>query len=322
MGLQTQLHILFLDEVHPYLEETLTNIGCICHHDYTSSKTVITKKANAYQGIVIRSRIPMDADFLNANPQLQFIGRSGSGMENIDLNVAKHHRITCFSAPEANKNAVAEHALGMLLSLFNHLNAGDIDIRNGNWQRELHRGQEIQGKTIGLIGYGNNGSAFAEKLRSFGCTILAYDKYKTGFGNDFVTEVSLEELQQQANVLSLHIPQNKETMFMVNQEFIQAFKNPFFLINTSRGKLVDTQALVEALKTKKIPGACLDVLEYEKASFSNLFDGDCPPAFEYLLQAKNVILSPHVAGWTTESYLRLSQVLAKKISQYVLQKQN
>jgi len=318
MGLNTQLHILFLDEVHPYLEEKLTDLGCICHHDYTSSTQEITEKAKAYQGIIIRSRIPMNAQFLNTNPHLKFIGRSGSGMENIDLDVAKSHNITCFSAPEANKNAVAEHALGMLLSLFNRLNQGDLDIRNGNWQRELHRGQEIQGKTIGLIGYGNNGSAFAEKLRSFGCTILAYDKYKTGFGNDFVTEVSLEELQKRANILSLHIPQNEETIYMVNIEFIKKFSNPFFLINTSRGKLVDTQALVHSLKDHHILGACLDVLEYEKSSFSKLFDADnCPPAFEYLLNSDKVILSPHVAGWTVESYLRLSKVLAKKITQYV-----
>ena len=321
MGSTKPLHILFLDEVHSFLEESLTEIGCVCHHDYTSSKEDITKKTKAYDGIIIRSRIPMDADFLNANPQLQFIGRSGSGMENIDLKTAEKHNITCFSAPEANKNAVAEHALGMLLALFNHLNLGDLDIRNGNWQRELHRGEEIQGKTIGLIGYGNNGSAFAEKLRSFGCTILAYDKYKTGFGNDFVTEVSLEELQERSDVLSLHIPQNEETIYMVDSQFIQAFIKPFFLINTSRGKLVNTEALVDALKTQKIKGACLDVLEYEKSSFSNLFDsGNCPKAFEYLLKSKHVILSPHVAGWTTESYLRLSQVLAKKITQYVLQK--
>lgn len=321
MGSTKPLHILFLDEVHSFLEESLTEIGCVCHHDYTSSKEDITKKAKAYDGIIIRSRIPMDADFLNANPQLQFIGRSGSGMENIDLKTTEKHNITCFSAPEANKNAVAEHALGMLLALFNHLNLGDLDIRNGNWQRELHRGEEIQGKTIGLIGYGNNGSAFAEKLRSFGCTILAYDKYKTGFGNDFVTEVSLKELQERSDILSLHIPQNEETIYMVDSQFIQAFIKPFFLINTSRGKLVNTEALVDAIKTQKIKGACLDVLEYEKSSFSNLFDsGNCPKAFEYLLKSKHVILSPHVAGWTTESYLRLSQVLAKKITQYVLQK--
>lgn len=318
MDTNKKLKVLFLDEVHPYLEEKLMEIGCICHHDYTSSKEKIVEKAKQFDGIIIRSRIPMDKDFLNSNTQLLFIGRSGSGMENIDLITAQKHQIKCFSAPEANKNAVAEHALGMILSLFNHLNLGDLDIRNGNWRRELHRGVEITGKTIGLIGYGNNGSAFAEKLRSFGCSILAYDKYKTGFGNDFVTEVELEELQNKADILSLHIPQNEETMFMVNSNFINAFNKPFFLINTSRGKLVNTQSLVDALKTEKIRGACLDVLEYEKTSFSNLFEKDnCPPAFEYLLNAKNVILSPHVAGWTTESYLRLSQVLAKKITKYV-----
>lgn len=321
MSSKKHLNVLFLDEVHPLLEEKLTQINCICHHDYTSNKSEITEKAKHYDGIIIRSRIPMDADFLNANPQLQFIGRSGSGMENIDLKTANKHQIQCFSAPEANKNAVAEHALAMLLSLFNHINHGDLDIRNGNWRREFHRGQEISRKTIGLIGYGNNGSAFAQKLRSFGCTILAYDKYKTGFSNDFVTEVELEELQKQSDVISLHIPQNKETINMVNTPFIETCSKPFFLINTSRGKLVNTEALVDALKTSKIQGACLDVLEYEKASFSTLFEeNNCPEAFEYLLKSKEVILSPHVAGWTTESYIRLSQVLAKKIINYVTQK--
>jgi len=318
MLLKENLKVLFLDEVHPFLENKLSQIGCICYHDYNSNHDEITEKAKQFDGIIIRSRIPMDASFINANPQLLFIGRSGSGMENIDLSAAKKNNIACFSAPEANKNAVAEHALAMILSLFNHINLGDQDIRNRNWRRELHRGQEIFGKTIGLIGYGNNGSAFAQKLRSFGCEILAYDKYKTGFSNDFVTEVSLEELQNNSDILSLHIPQNEETIYMVDEAFIQSFSKPFFLINTSRGKLVNTQSLAQALQTKQILGACLDVLEYEKTSFSTLFENNnCPEAFEYLLNSKNVILSPHVAGWTTESYLRLSQVLAKKISNYV-----
>lgn len=323
MSAKKTLHVLFLDEVHDYLEEKLIELGCICHHDYTSPKSEIIDKAKNYDGIIIRSRIPMDAEFLNANPQLQFIGRSGSGMENIDLEIAQKHNITCFSAPEANKNAVAEHALAMILSLFNHINLGDLDVRQGNWRRELHRGQELTGKTVGLIGYGNNGSAFAQKLRSFGCTVLAYDKYKTGFSSDYVTEVELDELKARTEVLSLHIPQNQETINMVDEGFIQSFAKPFFLINTSRGKLVNTESLVNALESSKILGACLDVLEYEKSSFSNLFEDDnCPEAFQYLLESKKVILSPHVAGWTTESYLRLSQVLAKKISNYVTQTSN
>lgn len=312
------LNVLFIDEVHPLLEQGLIKLGCTCHHDYSGNYQEIKKKSKDYHGLIIRSRIPMDAEFLNANPHLIFIGRSGSGMENIDLPSAEKNNIICINAPEANKNAVAEHAIGMLLSLFNKLNLGDIDIRNGNWQREFHRGEEIQGKTIGLIGYGNNGSSLAEKLRSFGCRILAYDKYKEGFGNDFVEEVNLEYLKNEADVLSLHIPQNAETKYMIDSDFINSFKKPFYLINTSRGKLVSTNDLMNGLKSNKIKGACLDVLEYEKASFSNLFEeNNSPAAFRYLLESDKVILSPHVAGWTKESYIRLSEVLLKKISKYI-----
>lgn len=312
------INILFIDEVHPFLQQSFESKGYTCDLDYTSDKNTLINKCKNYQGIIIRSRIPMDKEFLEANPQLMFIGRSGSGMENIDLPTAKALNIACFNAPEANKNAVAEHALGMILSLFNKLNMGDSDIRNGQWRREFHRGEEITGKTVGLIGYGNNGSAFAEKLRSFGCTILAYDKYKTGFGNDFVTEVDLDDLKLKSDIISLHIPQNKETRFMVNSDFINSCSKNFHLINTSRGKIVHTKSLVEAIENGKIKGACLDVLEFEKTSFSDLFDNEnTPEEFTFLLNSNRVILSPHVAGWTHESYLRLSKVLSQKINQFL-----
>lgn len=314
MSKTNPIKVLFIDEVHESLEQDLTRIGVVCDHDYKSNKQDIQSKVKDYQGIIIRSRIPLDAEFLKANKHLLFIGRSGSGMENIDLPMAESLNINCFNAPEANKNAVAEHAMGMILSLFNKLNLGDRDIRNGNWQRELHRGEELFGKTIGIIGYGHNGSSFAEKLRSFGCKIIAYDKYKTGFSNDFVTEVSLKELKQKSDVISLHIPQNDETKYLINNVFIDSCAKPFFLINTSRGKIVDTISLVNALNSKQIKGACLDVLEFEKTSFSNLFEQDeIPKAFRDLLDTEKVILSPHVAGWTTESYIRLSEVLSNKI---------
>ncbi|MGB0883810.1 MAG: NAD(P)-dependent oxidoreductase [Flavobacteriales bacterium] len=305
------MNVLFLDEVHPHLEAQLRSWGCSVWHDYESSTKQLIEKFQTIQIMVIRSRVPVDAEFLRSFPNLNCIARSGSGMENIDLEVASQLGVHCFSAPEANKNAVAEHALGMILSLFNRLPFADADVRAGHWNRELFRGEELMGKTVGLIGYGNNGSAFAEKLRSFGCTILAYDKYKTGFSNDFVQESTMDDLFQASDVLSLHIPQTPETLTLVNTEFISKFEKPFFLINTSRGKIVETKALAEALKSKKIKGACLDVLEYESKSFTKTVIQT--PDFEYLINSKQVILSPHVAGWTHESYWRLSDVLAKKI---------
>lgn len=307
------MKILFIDQVHNLLEETLTEKGFSCFHDYFSTKEELQVICKGYQGIVIRSRIPIDKEFLNANKQLKFIARSGSGMENIDLEIAKKNNTLCFSAPYGNKNAVAEHAVGMLLALFNNLLIADLEIRNGVWQREANRGLEIMGKTVGIIGYGNNGSAFAEKLRSFGCKILAYDKYKTGFGNDFVEEATMEEIYQNADILSLHIPQNKETIHLVDKKYIKKFDKSIYLINTSRGKIVDTKGLVWAINKNKVKGACLDVLEFEKSSFSNIFSGNSPKEMTELLQSSKVILSPHVAGWTKESYIRLSESLAKQI---------
>jgi D-3-phosphoglycerate dehydrogenase len=311
-----KMKVLFIDQVHEYLEKTLVNKGFSCFHDYFSSKEEIQEIAKDYGGLVIRSRIPIDKEFLEANAHLKFIARSGSGMENIDTATAKKLGIECFSSPFGNKNAVAEHALGMLLALFNNLLIADLEIRNGVWQREANRGIEIMGKTIALIGYGNNGSAFAEKLRAFGCKILAYDKYKTGFGNDFVTEANMETIFEQADIVSFHIPQNSETINLCNDTYISSFKKDIYVINTSRGKIVNTQSLVNALEKGKVKGACLDVLEYEKSSFENVFNGDTPPAMHYLLKSNRVILSPHVAGWTKESYLRLSESLANQILRF------
>lgn len=307
------MKILFIDEVHDYLEKTLVKQGFSCFHDYFSSKEEIQVKAKDYEGLVIRSRIPLDKDFLESNAHLKFIARSGSGMENIDLATAEKIGIKCFNAPYANKNAVAEHVIGMLLSLFNNLNNGDIEIRNGVWQREANRGIEIMGKTIGIIGYGNNGSALAEKLRSFGCRILAYDKYKAGFGNDFVEESNMEEIFENADILSLHIPQNEETISLVDDAYLNSFKKEIFLVNTARGKIVKTESLALAIKKGKVLGACLDVLESEKSSFKNIFHGKTSFGLQELLKSNRVIFSPHVAGWSKESYLRLSQSLARQI---------
>jgi len=310
--------VAFLDTVHPVLWDGLIQIGFDCHDLTKSSLEEIEKSISGVHGIVIRSRFPMNADFLSKANQLEFIARSGAGMENIDVAFCTQNNIQLFNAPEGNRNAVAEHALGMLLSLFNKLIKCDTEVRNGIWKREENKGIEIEGKTIGIIGYGNNGSAFAKVLSGFGCNILAYDKYKSGFSNSFVQESTLENLLQQADVISLHIPQNDETTWMINKSFIDSCAKNIYLINLSRGKIVKTDDLVEGIKSSKVLGACLDVLEYEKSSFENMFDdfNNLPDAFQYILKSDKVILSPHVGGWTHESYYKLSKVLLNKILEF------
>jgi D-3-phosphoglycerate dehydrogenase len=265
-----------------------------------------------YDGIVIRSRFTIDKHFLDKASNLKFIGRVGAGLENIDCDYAASKGVHLISAPEGNRNAVGEHALGMLLSLFNKLNKADAEVRNGKWLREENRGIELDGKTVGLIGYGNMGKSFAKKLRGFDVQVLCYD-IKPNVGDENCKQVSLEEIQQKADVLSLHTPQTHLTTNMIDADFIKQFQKPFWLINTARGKSVVTKDLVEALKTNQVLGAGLDVLEYEKASFENLFTTNMPEAFDYLIHAENVILSPHVAGWTVESKQKLAQTIVNKI---------
>ena len=307
------MKILHLDNNHPLLLNQLNDLGYTNHEDFKSSKEDIETKIAAYDGIIIRSRFSIDQQFLDAAKNLKFIGRIGAGLENIDCDYAKQKGVHLIAAPEGNRNAVGEHTLGMLLSLFNKLNKADKDVRNGNWLREDNRGLELDGKTLGLIGYGNMGKAFAKKLRGFDVTVLCYD-IKPNVGDENATQVSLETLQCNADVLSLHTPQTPLTVNMVNSEFISDFKKPFWLINTARGKSVVTEDLVSALKTGKILGAGLDVLEYEKSSFENLFASNhMPEAFKYLITAENVLLTPHVAGWTVESNIKLAQTILDKI---------
>lgn len=305
--------VIFIDSVHPILEQRLTQAGFICERHFKTTFEELTKiLPNAY-GLVLRSRFTIDAAFLAHCPQLKFIARSGSGLENIDRQTCEFKQIRLYNSPEGNRNAVAEHALGMLLSLLNKLNKADKEVRSGIWSREQNRGEELDGKTVGIIGYGNNGAAFAKKLRGFDVKVLAFDKYKSGFGDHFVQECTLEAIQQQADILSFHIPQNKETKYLFNQEFLQQMQKPFYLLNLSRGKIVDTEALIRGLQLGRIKGAGLDVLEYEQKSFEAFFDREMPPAFQALIQQENVVLTPHVGGWTTESYVKLSSVLADKI---------
>lgn len=308
--------VAFLDTVHPVLQDGLEEMGWECIDMTKMERFDMNRIIAQCQGIVVRSRFPMNREFLMQASNLEFIARSGAGMENIDLDYCEERNIQLFNAPEGNRNAVGEHALGMLLSLFNKLNRADMEVRKGVWNREGNRGVELEGKTVGIIGYGNNGSAFARLLRGFDCTVLAYDKYKSGFGNEAVEEVSLEELQQRAEVVSLHIPQTEETIELVDADFIKAMKNSFWLINLSRGKIVRTRDLLAGIALNKVKGACLDVLEFEKSSFENMFEGgkkEMNETLRSLLFSDKVILSPHVGGWTQESYFKLSKVLLDKI---------
>lgn len=307
------INILHIDSNHPLLWKQLQEAGFNNHEDFTSSKEEIEAKIHDYQGIVIRSRFKIDKIFLDKAINLQFIARVGAGLESIDCEYALSKNIQLIAAPEGNRNAVGEHALGMLLSLFNNLNKADNEIKSGHWNRESNRGHELDGKTVGIIGYGNMGKSFAKKLRGFETEVLCYDILEN-VGDANAKQVSLKEFQEKVDVVSLHIPWTPQTDKMINSAFINAFTKPFWLINTSRGKNVITTDLVEALKTKKILGAGLDVLEYEKLSFESLFqDINIPEAFQYLLKANNVILTPHIAGWTFESHEKLAQVIVDKI---------
>jgi len=308
--------VLFIDTVHPILHERLVKAGFECIIGIKFSLEEVQAVLPKTFGLVIRSRFTLNAEFLaNAN-QLKFIARSGSGLENIEQNYCKEKGITLFNSPEGNRNAVAEHALGMLLVLLNKLHIADLQIRNGVWNREANRGEELDGKTVGIIGYGNNGAAFAKKLRGFDVKVMVYDKYKTGFGDHFVQECTFEAIKEQADVVSFHIPQNKETKYWANEDFFNSFVKPILLLNLSRGKIVNTKDLVSALKSGKVRGAGLDVLEFETKSFESFFEQHLPEEFQYLIAAENVVLTPHVGGWTTESYFKLSDVLADKILEW------
>lgn len=306
------IKVLHLDSNHPILWQQLEDAGFTNEADYKSSKAEVEAKIADYHGIVIRSRFDIDRQSLDAAVNLKFIARVGAGLESIDTEYAESKGVALIAAPEGNRNAVGEHTLGMLLSLFRNLNRADRQIRNGQWVREGNRGHELDGKTVGIIGYGNMGKSFAKKLRGFDVEVLCYD-IKDGVGDENARQVSLEKLQEKTDVLSLHTPWTPETNGMVNAAFISAFSKPFWLVNTARGKSVVTTDLAAALQSGKILGAALDVLEYEKSSFEQLFTNDIPHAFQYLLAADNVLLSPHIAGWTFESHEKLAQVIVDKI---------
>lgn len=308
------LHVLFVDSTHAQLPKKLSKAGFICDYKPEIEPEKIKDIISDYNGIIIRSKIKLDKDIIDIAPNLKFIGRVGAGLENIDVKYAKSKGIKCFNSPEGNRDAVGEQALGMLLALFNNIIKADYEVKKGMWLREENRGIEIKGKTVGIIGYGNMGSAFAQRLKGFGANVIAYDKYKFDYSDDFVIEKSLEYLFEESDILSLHIPLTSETKFMINDKFINHFKKNIYIINTARGKVLKTYDLVKNMRSGKILGVALDVLEYEQVSFENLHSNKkLPEAFQYLINSTSAVLTPHIAGWTNESNVKLSEFLADKI---------
>ena len=304
------MKILLIDKNHPLISQQLSEKNFVLEEDFTSSYEQVVGKIHQYDGLIIRSRIPLDRGFLEKAKNLKFIARVGAGMENIDVAKAQELGIKLINSPEGNRDAVAEHCLGMLLVLMNRLFISSNEVKNNIWLREENRGEEIKEKTFGLIGYGNMGKALAKRLSGFGCKVVFYD-IKPNLSDEFASQVSLRELQEQADILSLHIPLTENTHYLVDEKFISEMKKNFYFINTSRGKNLKTSALVEALKSGKVKGACLDVLEYEKSSFEQieLENED----LKYLLASEKVIVTPHIAGWTHESKVKLALFIVDKI---------
>ena len=305
-----KMKILLLDHNHPLITEQLLAKGFILEEDFSSSYDEVLQKINQYEGIIIRSRIPLDKNFLENAKNLKFIARVGAGMENIDLEVAKSLGISLINSPEGNRDSVAEHVVGMLLILMNRLFIASEEVKNGIWKREENRGDELLGKTFGIIGYGNMGKATAKRLSGFGVKVIFHD-ILPNLEDEFAKQVSLEELQHEADILSLHIPLDASTKYLVDEEFISKMKKNFYFINTARGKNLKTLALVNAIKEEKILGAALDVLEYEKSSFENIEEKN--EDLDFLLQSEKVIVTPHIAGWTHQSKEKLAQFIVDKI---------
>ena len=311
------MKILQLDKNHPLISEQLSEKGFIIEEDHASSYDEVLQKIENFEGIIIRSRIPLDANFFEKASHLKFIARVGAGLENIDVEKAKQLNISIISSPEGNRDSVAEHVLGMLLILTNRLFIASEEVKNGIWKREENRGDELLGKTFGIIGYGNMGKATAKRLSGFGVKVIFHD-ILPNLSDEFATQVSLDELKKEADILSLHIPLTKETHYLIDEKFISEMKKEFYFINTARGKNVKTKDLVEAIKSGKIKGAALDVLEYEKSSFENLdastsFNAQDKADLQFLLNSEKVIVTPHIGGWTVQSKEKLAQIIVDKI---------
>lgn len=305
-----KMKILQLDKNHPLISQQLTAKGFVVEEDHTSSYDEVLEKISDYDALIIRSRIPLDKNFLNRASHLKFIARVGAGMENIDAETAANLGIKLINSPEGNQDSVAEHVVGMLLILMNRLFIAANEVKNGIWKREENRGDELLGKTFGIIGYGNMGKAVAKRLSGFGVEVIFYD-ILPDLSDEYATQVSLKELQERADILSLHIPLTPETHYLIDEVFISKMEKDFYFINTARGKNLKTKALVEAIRSGKVLGACLDVLEYEKSSFENLESEN--QDLKFLLDSDKAIVTPHIAGWTHQSKEKLAQVIVDKI---------
>jgi len=304
------MNILIIDEMHPSIIPLLENEGFQVDYQPEISRLELEGIIHRYEGLIIRSKTAMDRPLLEKAARLRFIGRAGAGLDKIDLDSLQERNIPLYNAPEGNRDAVAEHAIGMLLALFNHIPRADRQVREKIWNREQNRGEELSGKTVGIFGYGHMGQSFAKKLRGFDVKVLAYDKYKTGFGSEFAEESSFERIQEEADILSIHVPLTSETRNFFTLEVINAFKKPFYLINTARGEVVSLEVLNGALASGKLRGALLDVLEKEKL---DKLDPLQEEAFQKLVEKPNVLFSPHVAGWTFQSYEKINKVLVGKL---------
>ncbi|EOZ93876.1 D-3-phosphoglycerate dehydrogenase [Indibacter alkaliphilus LW1] len=304
--------VLIIDEMHLSILSLMEEAGYEVEYSPEISRNEILDRIEAFVGLIIRSKTPIDRELLLKAKKLKFIGRAGAGLDKIDLDYLEQHDIKLFHAAEGNMDAVGEQAIGGLLSLFNHISKADAEVRKGIWKREENRGEELQGKTVGIIGYGNMGSSFARKLGGFDVNILAYDKYKSGFGNFHVREASLGQLLEETDVLSMHVPLTLETRNFLNMDLLERFKKPIYFINTARGEIISFDTLNEALDRGIFKGAVLDVLENEKF---DTFTSEQKNSFERLAARKNVIFSPHIAGWTFQSYEKINQVLVQKIKE-------
>lgn len=296
--------------MHPSIVGLLEKEGHMVHYEPFITRSEILEKVGLYQGLVIRSKTPMDQELLQKATQLKFIARAGAGLDQIDLEYLQERGIELYHAAKGNRDAVAEHAIGGLLALFNQLLKADQEVRKGLWDREGNRGHELKGKTVGIMGYGNMGRAFAKRLSGFGVCVMAYDKYKRDFEDDKVQEVIWEKVKAEADVLSIHVPLTPETRGFFTFEELKSFAKPFWLINTARGEVVSFKTLNRALEEGVLRGAVLDVLENEKF---NRFSEEQKEEFEKLVKRDNVIFTPHVAGWTFESYEKINKVLVKRI---------
>ena len=315
--LNPTLKILIIDEVESLLISGLISANFEVDYLPQLSKEEIYKCISDYEGLIVRSKILLTKELLLEAKKLKFIARAGSGMDNIDLEFATARKINCIHAGEANADAVGEHTIGMLLMLLNNLAIADKEVRNKIWEREANRGTELSGKTIGIIGYGNTGKSLAKKLNGFDVKVLAYDKYLQNYSDSNATEASMNEIYENAEIISFHIPLTNETRMMVDEKFLKNFSKKICLLNLCRGKILKLSALIEGIKAGKIIGAALDVLENEKLSTLN---EQQQTDFDFLIDSKKVVFSPHIAGWTFESYRKISELLLEKITNLELSK--